>query len=324
MRFHIIGVGAIGSHIATELKRHNPVTLVLRSQKAVQEFRERHNNEITYKRVGMTPRQICGFDAVAMDNLDNKMSDIETLVLATKATQAIEAVRSVRPYLTSMSTLLLLQNGMGVADQILQSLWPVKEERPSVIIGVNRHAIERLAPFSIQHNSGWNDKAGGLVLGALPHSRKEQVEPVIRAITEIPEMNAESVDYLELQKRMMRKLVVNAAINPITGILDSTNGEMLENNYAMGLSRNVCNEAAKVLTELNTTGEELFEMINGMLEISKSNRCSTVQDFRAKRLTELEYITGYLIKLAKERNVDVPTNQFLLDMAHAKEKMICS
>ncbi|KAI9261512.1 ketopantoate reductase PanE/ApbA C terminal-domain-containing protein [Phascolomyces articulosus] len=322
MRFHIIGVGAIGSHIATELKARNPVTLILRSQKAVQEFRERNQNEITYKRVGMTPRQIPGFDAVGMDDLSS-MANIETLVLATKATQAVEAVRSVRSYITPMSTLLLLQNGMGVADEILQSLWPVEEQRPSVVIGVNRHAVERLASFSIQHNSGWNDKAGGLVLGALPHSRQEQVAPVLQALTEIPDMNAEAVDYSELQKRMMRKLVVNAAINPIAGLLDSTNGEMLGNSNAMNLSRNVCYEAAEILTELNTTGEELFQMIHGMLEISKSNRCSTVQDFKAKRLTELEYINGYLGKLAKERNVNAPANQFLLDMIHAKEKMIC-
>ncbi|KAI9493410.1 2-dehydropantoate 2-reductase [Zychaea mexicana] len=318
MRFHILGTGAIGSHIATELKARHPVTLILRSQRAVQEFRER-NNEITYKRVGSNPRQIQGFDAVAMDDTTH-MSTIETLVLATKATHAVDAVRSVRPFLTPLSTLVLLQNGMGIADELLQSLWPVPEQQPSVVIGVNRHAVERLEPFSIQHNSGWNDKTGGLVLGALPQARQKQVEPVLRAFAENSDMNTQVVDSPELQKRMMRKLVVNAAINPIAGILNCTNGEMLENNHAMELSRVVCKEAAQVLTELNTTTEDLFEMIQYMLKISKSNRCSTVQDLSNQRLTELDYINGYMCKLAKERKVDVPMNQFLLDLVHAKEK----
>ncbi|KAI8137364.1 2-dehydropantoate 2-reductase [Fennellomyces sp. T-0311] len=320
MRFHILGTGAIGCHIATELRARHPVTLLLRSQRAVQDFRNR-NNEITYKRADMKPRQVVGFDAVAMGNA---MPNIETLVVATKATHAVDAVRTVKPYLTPLSTLVLLQNGMGVADEILQSLWPNTKEVPSVVIGVNRHAVERLQHFSIQHNSGWNDPAGGLVLGAMNHSKASQVKPVLSAFAEIPEMNAHVVDWPELQRKMMRKLVVNAAINPIAGILDCHNGELLRNPWGMQVSRQVCKEAAEVLTELNTNTDELYQMIVDMLTISKNNRCSTVQDFRAKRLTELDFINGYLCQLAKERNVDVPTNQFLLDMAHAKERIMGS
>lgn len=47
-----------------------------------------------------------------------------------------------------------------------------------------------------------------------------------------------------------------------------------------------------------------------------------MQDILAKRLTEIEYINGYVIRLAKERNIAVPTNNFLVSLLHAKEHHI--
>lgn len=331
MRFHILGTGAIGGHIASVLRPRMPVTLLLRSKNAVHDFEQRYRNTITYTRSDKGRSEIVGFDAESLHG-DNNNNPIETLVVATKAQHAVDAVRSVQQRLTPQSTLVLLQNGMGLAEELLETLWPNKvttaaaggNNRPSFIVGVNRHSVERVKPFDIVHCSGWNDPEGGLMLGAMPHSNQTLTDKVCKVFADIPELNTHVYDWQELRRRMMRKLVVNAGLNPIAAILESRNGELLHNPNGQALLRGVCAEAAQILTELNATAEELVELVQGMLKTAAGNYCSTVQDMKAKRLTEVDYINGYLVRLARERNIPAPTNEFLVHMVHAKEHILGS
>lgn len=319
MRFHILGTGAIGCHVATELRRRNPVTLLLRSQNHVQEFLDR-KNRITYLRLHQQPVEITGFDAL---NFHDPPEDctVDALVVATKAQHAVEAIRTVKPMLNRDSTLVLFQNGMGVAEELLSKVWESAKDAPSIVVGVNRHAVERLAPYSIKHNSGWNDPQA-LALGAMPHSQKDKIKAVIDAFTECPDMRTTVLEWPELRKRMMRKLVINATINPLAGVLDVNNGRILESPEAMELLRGLTEEVAKTLTELECTNDELFDEVVKMAEIAAANNCSTVQDLRAKRKSEIEFINGYIVRLAKERGISVPLNETFLRLIHSKEHAI--
>lgn len=318
MRFHILGTGAIGCHIASELHRaRHPVTLVLRSQNHLEQFRARQN-KISYVRNKNNQKTLIDIPG-EFDATVSPSNHIETLVVATKAQHAAQAIRAVQPCLNDKSTLILLQNGMGVAEELLDSVF--SSSSPSIILGVNRHAVERTAPFSIQHNWGWQGP-DALVLGAMPHSNPSQVATVMNQLKAIPDLAVTLVDWDELRRWQMRKLVINASINPVAAILNVKNGDLLRNADALAFSRAVCDEAARVLTELQTTGDALFSSITDMLTIAFENNCSTVQDIRAGRLTEIDYINGYLIKLANERRIDVPANRFLVQMLHAKERVL--
>ncbi|KAI7851997.1 2-dehydropantoate 2-reductase [Circinella umbellata] len=341
MRFHILGTGAVGCHTAFDLGSRHNVTLILRSQRALQDFRNRQS-EITYRRVSQSnPVRKGGFDTMVANgesnNKSNKFTGImENVIVTTKSQHAKEAVQSIKSHLSRSSTLVLLQNGMGVADELLESLWPTPEERaqsPSIILGVNRHATVRTEPFSVQHISGWDNPGDGYFLATLPRpdtfssfqaeqQHKNQTNAVMQAFSEIPGLNSTIVEWNDLQIRMMRKLVVNCGMNAVTGILESTNGAMIRNPYGSKLIRQVCEECARVLTELNTTADDLYEMVESTAIKSSETKCTTVQDILAKRLTEIEYINGYVIRLAKERNIPVPTNEFLVSLLHAKEHHI--
>ncbi|KAI9264980.1 ketopantoate reductase PanE/ApbA C terminal-domain-containing protein [Phascolomyces articulosus] len=338
MRFHVLGTGAVGCHVAFDLRSRHNVTLILRSQRTLQDFRNRQN-EIIYQRINQAdPIRKGGFDTlIASDiNMGTLKSPMEAVVVTTKSQHAKEAVRSIKPYLSRSSTLVLLQNGMGVADELLESLWSTRKERqesaPAIILGVNRHATVRTEPFSVQHVSGWERPGDGYFLAAFPPSPdftsseqqqyKDQTNAVMQGFCNVPGLNTKVVEWQDLQTRMMRKLVVNCGMNAITGILESTNGDMIRNPHGSQLIRTICEECAQVLTELNTTADDLYEMVESTAIGSSETKCTTVQDILAKRLTEIEYINGYVIRLAKERNIPVPTHQLLVSLLHAKEHHI--
>lgn len=320
MRFHILGTGAIGCHVASVLRPRHPITLLLRSNAAVKTFKEQNNNSVTYARTNQQPIKVEGFDAEPVG--PSLQSPIEALFVSTKSQHAVEAVRSVQPRLSRSSTLVLLQNGMGLAEELLDKLWPVKEAAPSIIIGVNRHAIERVAPFSVVHHSGWDDQEGGLMLGAMPHSVPENATKVLDAVAQFEEFNSKIFPWEELRRRMMRKLVVNASINPVAALLGVRNGALHDNPGADALLHAVCQEAHALLPELDTTADELFDMVRKTVVIAANNTCSTLQDLQANRLTEVDYINGYLLKLARDRNIAAPVNEYLTNMIHAKERVL--
>ena len=114
MRFHILGTGAVGCHTAFDLRSRHNVTLILRSQQALQEFRNRQS-EITYRRVNQSNSiRKGGFDTMVAnggsDDRSNKFTGImENVIVTTKSQHAKEAVHSIKSYLSASSTLVLLQ-----------------------------------------------------------------------------------------------------------------------------------------------------------------------------------------------------------------------
>ncbi|KAI7857007.1 ketopantoate reductase PanE/ApbA C terminal-domain-containing protein [Circinella umbellata] len=336
MRFHILGTGSAGCNTAFHLRSRHEVTLILRSQRALQDFYKR-KNEITYQRANQPNSiKIGGFDTMVANHktLSNDLKNtMDAVVVTTKAQHVTEAVASIKPYLTRFSTLILLQNGMGVVEELIDSLWSGPDEQknlPAIIRGVNNHATIRTEPFSVQHITGWDNPNYGYFLAAVPftgtysslHDEQqyyEQTNAVIQACSDIPDLNTKKVDWQDLYERMMRKLVVNCSLNALSGILESTNGPIIENPYAVLLIHSICKECAEVLPEMNATTEDLYKVVEHTAYTASTSKTSTFQDILAKRLTEMEYINGYIVRLAKERNIPAPTNQLLLNLLHAKE-----
>jgi 2-dehydropantoate 2-reductase len=107
------------------------------------------------------------------------------------------------------------------------------------------------------------------------------------------------------------KLVINAAINPLTAILGVKNGELLNNPPARELMNEIANEAAEVAGRCGiglpfaNPGKAAEEVARRTAE----NRSSMLQDIQRAAPTEVDAINGAVVKMGIERNVPVPTNQ---------------
>ncbi|KAI9029015.1 ketopantoate reductase PanE/ApbA C terminal-domain-containing protein [Phycomyces nitens] len=321
MHFHILGTGAVGCHVASLLRMTNhKVTLILRSQKALQDFKAQNQSiALTMKGKSMS---IGGFDSMVIPSTPSQGPSIECLVVSTKAQSVIEAVLPLKNRLTKDSTVLLLQNGMGVVEELMDTVWR-GQESPRILVGVNRHATQRTSAFNIINHSGWNDPEG-LVIGERCQSGEiSHDSPVLKSLSEVKDLSLSIVPWKDLQYRMAKKLIINASINPVAAILNFTNGAMIDNNpYSLKMMRDLCNEAYSVLEKMlpGETAESAFEAVVGILHITKTNRCSMLQDISANRQTEVDYINGYLCRIGKEQGKILRVNQTMVDLIHAKEK----
>ncbi|KAL7316042.1 2-dehydropantoate 2-reductase (Ketopantoate reductase) (KPA reductase) (KPR) [Mucor circinelloides] len=322
MSIYILGTGAIGCHIASVLKNNKiPVSLLLRSQQHLNDFNSRQNS-ITYRSQGHI-NKIPGFEASIVGDTTDQ-TPIQSLIVATKGHHTLKALAPMASRLSAKSTILLLQNGMGVAEELMENLWP-NSTPPAIFIGVNRHAVERMGPYDITHHSGYADP-DALRIGRFPHAAADaQQSELVSRLIAIPELNAAQLPWKQVLVKMYKKLVVNACINAVASVLMYKNIGNIKNGNPSGIAlmRSICQEAHDVFRDdlPGETVDSLMDMVLAINQEAGENVCSTLQDIRSKNLTEIDYLNGYICKKGQERGIDVRYNQAMVYIIHAKEAL---
>ncbi|WP_446751624.1 ketopantoate reductase family protein [Vulcanisaeta sp. JCM 16161] len=122
--------------------------------------------------------------------------------------------------------------------------------------------------------------------------------------------NVRVVDDIEPYRWL--KVIVNAAINPITAILRARNGVILEDPNARALAEMVVKEGVDVVNRLGIRlpSDPLTETLR-VAEATKNNYSSMLQDVLNRRRTEVDYINGAIVTRGREVNVSTPVNYVL-------------
>ena len=70
---------------------------------------------------------------------------------------------------------------------------------------------------------------------------------------------------------------------------------------------------------IHTSPENLLFYVHQVIESTAENISSMLQDIRAQRRTEIDYITGFLLKRARAHGLAVPENARLFELVKRKE-----
>jgi 2-dehydropantoate 2-reductase len=99
-------------------------------------------------------------------------SPIEHLIVSTKAMQVVKSLMAVRHRLSPESTIVFLQNGMGVLEEVNKNVFPDPETRPSYITGIVSHGLYRSKHFNVIHKG-----VGTTILGVQYSNPQAEVPP---------------------------------------------------------------------------------------------------------------------------------------------------
>ena len=353
---HFIGNGNIGNYVAHSLAgmpNPPPITLLLR-KKAMHEWnriaREKIEiiiNGIAEPRTGFAVESSISLRQLQNQSLYPEQDELQeehiwNLILAVKATQTIPALLSVRSRLNRDSTIVFLQNGMGIIEQVNEKVFPDVEARPSYIIGLVSHGLKSFRPsnrFQVIHAGN-----GTIALGLLPRYPGQRYDKtddnlfpptaryLLRTITRCPVLCAVGFSPNEIFQLQLEKLVINALINPLTAILGCPNGGLLNNTPVTRLARLLLSEIALVISLLpemenvlnagvRFSAARLETLMVTVAERTAENTSSMLQDVAAGRQTEVEYINGYIVRRGQEVGVRCVMNYMVLQMVKAKRQM---
>jgi 2-dehydropantoate 2-reductase len=115
------------------------------------------------------------------------------------------------------------------------------------------------------------------------------------------------------------KLVVNAAINPLTALLGVPNGKLLHLHAARILMTNTAHEVAAVAAAMgmHLPFEDPVAQVEEVARKTATNRSSMLQDIQRDAPTEIDAICGAIIKTGIELGVPTPVNDTLYHLVKA-------
>jgi 2-dehydropantoate 2-reductase len=185
-----------------------------------------------------------------------------------------------------------LQNGLGNRETLARSL------------GLNRVALGTTTTGATLLGPGLV-RAGGE--GVISIERHQALGP-IEAALKSAKFDLDVVE--DAQSLVWGKLVINAAINPLTALLRVPNGKLLERASARELMKTLASETAQV-ADAETIALPFPDPVIAAEEVAlktAANHSSMLQDVLRGAPTEIDAICGAVVKIAKNHNIDTPAN----------------
>jgi 2-dehydropantoate 2-reductase len=299
-RVCIAGPGVIGSLFAGFLARVTEVTALTR--------REEHARALNEEGLRVSGRGDFTSRVTAATSPD-ALPDPDLVIVASKGGDVDSIATQLAGHWPN-ATLMTVQNGIG-ADEVVarHGDWPLLTA--VTFMSGTRHADTHVE--YVLDTATWI----GPSRGTTPDDAR-----AVAALLESSGLKAEAFD--DLRPAQWSKLIFNATVNTvaaITGLRHDPHFAALEERHDLGfLVRNLMDEGNAVAAAAGVTlDEDPWEM--NVLATQRGNRHapSMLEDVHAHRRTEVDLITGSLVREAHRLGVPVPRHEAMYSLIKGKE-----
>lgn len=300
MRIAVIGAGAMGSIYGGRLSQHNEVILVDTNEKVVDQICK---NGLKIDENGTTD---CYHPAALCDTSNEKPADL--VILFVKALFSRSALENNRSLIGPDTRLMTLQNGAGHEDLLKEF---VNEDH--VIIGTTE---DNGAVLDFGHV-----RRGGTGVTNVGMLTEDKDGFLGRLKETFDSCGFEVRIHENIQYLIWDKLFTNVSLSALTGILQVDMGYIAADEYTWKLCRQLIHET--ILTAaaagLEFDEETVAEKVK-KTSLNNPSGCTSIRaDLRDGRRTEVDTISGAVVRAAKKYNVEVPGHEFVVNLVHAME-----
>jgi 2-dehydropantoate 2-reductase len=285
----IIGGGSIGLLLSAHyLKLDHQVTCYVR--------KETQKHKLINDGLLMLPE---GMTLAVQARTLESIVEHDLYIICVKQTDLSEVLTQVLDLVPKSKPIMFLQNGMShipIAKRLIQP----------VFIGVLDHGAKRIADNIVEHTG-----VGAIRVGAL-HPKDQHI--LNNYATQLTDDNFPLLIEDNWELIVKQKLVVNAVINPLTALFDVNNGQIVENQHLIVLSKFLCEEACQVLS---LDLEYMWEYVQRVAILTKDNISSMRADLNQQRQTEIDAISGYLLTINEK---ELPYTKFMYHAIKTSEE----
>ncbi len=204
---------------------------------------------------------------------------------------------------------LFLQNGLGILPLAQEALrkggWT--DPAPYTVRGVNSIPATWVGPGEVR------ETGAGEVLIPVPGEAGPSAGAarLFRMLLEGAKLPVEAVP--EFEREVWRKALVNAAVNPVTAVHGVPNGELLHEPYRLEALA-LLGEALAVARAagFGFTSEEVTRDFERIVRATAANRSSMLQDLDRGRPTEIDAISGEILREAAGYGLDLPATRAIV------------
>ncbi len=302
MRICVVGCGAVGSLFAANLARLDDVEVW------AYDLDQAHVDAINADGLRLSGQgEVLGRLRATTDA--DAVPACDFGLVATKAMHTASAIGAAA-HAFKNGAVCSVQNGLGNEEAIA-------EDVPRVIRGTTFPAGRLLEPGHVQ----W-DVRGVTTIG--PFEPKpaslEEVQALADALTRAGMPTSAVADARGPQ---WRKVIFNAATNPVGALTGLTHGRVCEDPGLRALVSGLVDEGKAVAAtegiELDADPEELIDHA-AKPEVAYDHKASMLQDVEARRQTEIDYLNGGIVSFGEQRGIATPLNRAILALVKGVEK----
>lgn len=300
MKIAVIGAGAMGSIYGCHLSLNHEVYMVDTSSSVVEHIK---NEGIRLTEDG-EEHVYCPRAAQSAEGLGS----MDLVMLFVKSLYSRTALELNQALIGPETYVLTLQNGSGHED-ILEEF----AAKDRIIIGTTEDNGAVLSTGCIRRGGTGNTNVGML------SEDKEQFLPKLKDAFEACGFHV--AIHSNIQQLIWNKLFTNVSLSAVTGILQVDMGYIAANEHAWNMTVRLIKEAVLVANGLGLEADEdeIMEKVKKTSEMSPKGCTSIRLDLQNGRRTEVDTISGSVVRAAKKCGISVPTHEFVVEMIHAME-----
>jgi 2-dehydropantoate 2-reductase len=230
-------------------------------------------------------------------------------IVATKSMHTSDAIRE-SAHAFESGSVCSVQNGVGNEEAIA-------EHAARVIRGTTFPAGRLVEPGHVH----W-DVAGETTIGPFEGkpAPREEIERLADACTRGGFPTRAVADARGPQ---WRKVIFNAATNPVGALTGLTHGQLCEDDALRRLVSALVDEgkavaAAQGIT-LDADPEELIDHA-ARPDVAYGHKASMLQDVEARRTTEIDFLNGGIVRFGQEQRVPTPLNEAIVALVKGLER----
>ena len=301
MRVCVVGCGAVGSLFAANLAQLDDVEVW-----AYDLFRE-HVEAINRDGLRLSGAgEMLGRLTATSDPTELPTCDFG--IVATKAMHTAAAIEATAAAFAH-GCVATVQNGLGNEEAIAKNV-----ER--VIRGTTFPAGKLLEPGHVQ----WDVK-GDTTLGPF-EPRPAPFAEIERLADACTRAGMPTTAVRDARGPQWRKVIFNAATNPVGALTRLTHGRVCEDPELRRLVSGLVDEGKSVAAaqgiELDADPEDLIDHA-AKPEVAYNHKASMLQDVEARRPTEIDYLNGGIFRFGSEHGFPTPLNRAIWSLVKGVE-----
>jgi 2-dehydropantoate 2-reductase len=300
-KIFVLGAGAVGCYFGGMLARaHHDVTFIARSERT--QALNTSGLEMDCKAFHETIQVKASSDL-------STLRDADLILLSVKSLDTERTLTDIKSVLPSKAVVLSLQNGVANIDIA-----------SNMIANPVYAAVVYVAAGMIGQSTMKHHGRGELLVGS-PGTASPTDDQNLGEICKLFEEAGVPCSIApQIKRDMWLKFLVNCSFNAISSIGQISYGEMVKSSGIVKLIEEITKEflAIAALENINITPAEALAANESIATTMVTQISSTAQDLSKGKMTEIDFLNGYIVELGKRHGVATPYNESV----HALVKML--
>ncbi|KAL2269549.1 hypothetical protein VTJ83DRAFT_1733 [Remersonia thermophila] len=336
-QLHVMGLNLTGRYIAHTLagcQTIPPVRYILHSRSVARKWRQAGEQLVLQRGVQVVAHtRVIGEYAPLPDSepvpgsgVDPEVVEpIANLIVTLPAAHVVRAIGRIRHRLDHRSTICLVNDGLGVAEALVEAYFPNELTRPVFVLG---HFTTSLG-HTTQDFSVAEIRPGRLYLSLLAtHGRREpgqhlrikrhpppertvRATHLIRLLSAIPGLHATGHPMHDFLRYKLPSAVFRTVVDPVAALLDCRYDQLARNAYARQLMDRLFGEVAQVMSLVPECrdSEKLRRYVTSTRfrdDVFHKLMRQRTADSRMRSLvgrgfdTDIDFLSGYFVRRGHE------------------------